>query len=41
MKILMMCEGSNELEIMRILLKNNCLKHSEDDLLNVTPYHAR
>lgn len=41
MKILMMCEGSNELEIMRILLKNDCLKYSEDDLLNVTPYHAR
>lgn len=28
-------------ELMRILLKNNCLKYSEDDLLNVTPYHAR
>ncbi len=41
MKILMMCEGSNELEIMKILLRNDCLKYSEDDLLNLTPYHAR
>jgi len=41
MKILMMCEGSNELEIMKILLRNDCLKYSTDDLLNLTPYHAR
>lgn len=41
MKILMMCEGSNELEIMEILLKNNCLKYSRDDLLGLRPYHAR
>lgn len=41
MKILMMCEGSNELEIMKILLKNDYLKYSKNDLLNLTPYHAR
>lgn len=41
MKILMMCEGSNELEIMEILLKNNCLKYSRVDLLGLRPYHAR
>lgn len=41
MKILIMCEGSNELEIMKILIKNHCLKYSIDDLLNLTPYHAR
>lgn len=26
MKLLIMCEGPNELEIVRILLENNCLK---------------
>lgn len=36
-----MCEGPNEREIINILLKNNCLKISEDDLLGLTPYHAR
>lgn len=41
MKVLMMCEGSNELEIMKILLEHDCLKYSVDDLLNLTPYHAR
>ena len=38
---LIMCEGSNELEIMRILIKNNKLIFGEDDLLGLTPYHAR
>lgn len=36
-----MCEGPNEREIIRILLENNCLKFTEDDLLGLTPYHAR
>lgn len=41
MKYLIMCEGPNELEIIRILLENHLLKFSEDDLLGLTPYHAR
>lgn len=41
MKILIMCEGPNELEIMKILLENDCLRFTEDDLLGLTPYHAR
>ncbi|MDD3186652.1 MAG: GNAT family acetyltransferase [Anaerostipes sp.] len=41
MKLLIMCEGPNELEIVRILLRNDLLVFSEDDLLNLVPYHAR
>lgn len=41
MKILIMCEGPNELEIVKILLENECFKFTEDDLLNLTPFHAR
>ena len=41
MKLLIMCEGPNEKEIINILLQNNCLKFTEDDLLGLTPYHAR
>lgn len=41
MKILIMCEGSNELEIMKILLEHDCLNFTENDLLGLTPYHAR
>ncbi len=40
-KLLIMCEGPNEKEVINILLKNNCLKFTEDDLLGLTPYHAR
>ncbi len=36
-----MCEGANELEIMKILLENDALIFTEDDLLGLTPYHAR
>lgn len=36
-----MCEGSNELEIMRILLNNDKLIFGEDELIGLTPYHAR
>ncbi len=36
-----MCEGPNEREIINILLHNNCLKFTEDDLIGLTPYHAR
>ena len=41
MKYLIMCEGSHELEIVRILLQNDRLIFVEDDLLGLTPYHAR
>ena len=40
-KLLIMCEGPNEKEIINILLKNDCLKFTEDNLLCLTPYHAR
>ena len=36
-----MCEGPNELEIIRMLLENDKLIFTEDDLLNLVPYHAR
>lgn len=41
MKRLIMCEGPNELEVVRILLQNDALVFGEDDLLGLTPYHAR
>lgn len=41
MKYLIMCEGPNELEIINILLDNDLLKISRDDLLNLSAYHAR
>ncbi len=41
MKYLIMCEGPNELEIMRILLEHDKLQFGSDDLLNLVPYHAR
>ena len=41
MKRLIMCEGPNELAVMRILLDNDKLTFTEDDLLGLTPYHAR
>lgn len=41
MKYLIMCEGANELEVIRILLRHHCLKFTEDDLLGLVPYHAR
>ena len=41
MKYLIMCEGPNELEIIRILLEHDKLIFTEDDLLNLVPYHAR
>ena len=41
MKRLIMCEGPNEFEIMRILLKNDKLIFGEDDLIGLEPYHAR
>ena len=41
MNYLIMCEGPNELEIIRILLEHDKLIFTEDDLLNLVPYHAR
>lgn len=41
MKYLIMCEGPNELEIIRMLLEQDKLIFTEDDLLNLVPYHAR
>ena len=40
-KYLIMCEGPNELEIMRILLAHDLLIYRADDLLDMIPYHAR
>ena len=39
-KLLIMCEGPNEKEIIKILLENDLLKFTENDLLGLTPYHA-
>lgn len=41
MKRLIMCEGPNELKVINILLGNNALIFTEDDLLGLTAYHAR
>ena len=41
MKRLVMCEGPNELTLINILLENDALIFSEDDLLGLTAYHAR
>lgn len=35
MKLLIMCEGPNELKIINILLENQKLKFSSDDLLGL------
>ena len=41
MKILIMCEGSNELKVINILLDSGKLKFTRDDLLDMRPFHAR
>ncbi len=41
MKRLIMCEGANELMLIKILLENDALIFTEDDLLGLNPYHAR
>jgi len=41
MKILIMCEGPNELKIVNLLLDNGKLKFTRDDLLDMCPFHAR
>ncbi len=35
MKLLVMCEGPNEKKIIEMLLENNCLSFTEDDLLGL------
>lgn len=40
-KVLIICEGQNELEIINILLENNKLIYTMDDLVGLTAYHAR
>ena len=41
MKRLIMCEGPNELEIMKILLEYDLLIFDNNELIGLTPYHAR
>ncbi len=41
MKILVMCEGPNELKIINLLLDNDKLKFTRDELLDMRPFHAR
>jgi len=40
-KRLILCEGPNEREIIRILLEHDRLIFGEDELIGLTPYHAR
>ncbi len=41
MKALIMCEGPNELAVIQMLLDNERLIFSEDDLLGLRPYYAK
>ena len=41
MKILIMCEGPNELKVLNLLLDSGKLKFTRDDLLDMRPFHAR
>lgn len=41
MKILIMCEGANELAVVNMLLDDNRFTFSRDDLLDMRPFHAR
>ena len=41
MKILIMCEGPNELKIINLLLDNGKLRFTRDELLDMRPFHAR
>lgn len=40
-KLLIMCEGPNELEVVKMLLEHGKFYFISDDLLNLVPYHAR
>lgn len=41
MKRLIMCEGANELTIIRMLLENGKLLFGREELIGLEPYHAR
>lgn len=41
MKYLILCEGTNEVCIINLLLKYNKLKFTIDDLVSLRPFHAR
>ena len=41
MKLLIMCEGANELEVVNILLRHDCFTFTADDLLGLVAYHGR
>ena len=41
MKYLIMCEGANEEKIINMLLDNNKLKITRDDLIGMRPYYVR
>lgn len=41
MRILLMCEGTNEEVILNILLDNNLLIFTRDELIGLKPYHIR
>ena len=41
MKALIMCEGPNELAVIQMLLENNKLVLTEDDLLNLVPWNCQ
>ena len=41
MKILVMCEGPNELKVINLLLDANKLCFTQQDLLDLRPFHAR
>lgn len=41
MKLLILCEGPNELAVVQMLLEADCFVFSRDDLLGLRPYHAR
>lgn len=41
MRLLIMCEGPNELAVMNMLLDADRLIFSRDDLLGLVPFHAR
>ena len=40
-KYLIMCEGPNEKRIIELLLENNKLLFTKNDLVGLVPYHAR
>lgn len=41
MKLLIMCEGPNELAVVNLLLEHDRFSFTREELLNLVPYHAR